>query len=262
LSPPTEVISLPRANVLGVGVHATNLEEAVTVSDHVLQSGSRGYVCLTGVHGVMEARRDPKLRRILNAATLCLPDGMPTVWVGRAQGHSAMARVYGPDYMLGLCRLSVAKRYRHFLYGGRPGVAEALRQKLEERMPGIEIVATYTPPFGTLSAKQEGELREHVAASRPDILWVGLSTPKQERFMAEHLGKLDVKLMAGVGAAFDIHAGLISDSPGWIKACGLQWLDRLRKEPRRLWRRYLRNNPAFLWNLALQTAGLKRFVVE
>jgi len=259
---PTNVIGLPRANVLGVGVHATNLEEAVTVSDHLLQSGNRGYVCLTGVHGVMEARRDPRLRHILNAATLCLPDGMPTVWVGRAQGHGAMARVYGPDYMLELCRLSVDRRYRHFLYGGCPGVAGVLRQRLEDRIPGIKIVATYTPPFGMLSEKQERELREQVAASKPDIFWVGLSTPKQERFMAEHLGKLDAKLMAGVGAAFDIHAGLISDSPGWIKTCGLQWLDRLRKEPRRLWRRYLRNNPAFVWNLALQAAGVKRFVVE
>ena len=260
--PPIRVIILPRANILGVGVHATSLGEAVTVSDHLLQSGSRGYVCLTGVHGVMEAQRDPELRRILNEATLCLPDGMPTVWVGRAQGNLLMARVYGPDYMLELCRLSVARGYRQFLYGGRPGVAQILQRKLEEQIPGIQIVGTYTPPFGPLPAAQERELSEQVAACKPNILWVGLSTPKQERFMAEYLGKLDVRLMAGVGAAFDIHAGLISDSPDWIKACGLQWLDRLRKEPRRLWKRYAKSNPAFVWNLALQATGVKRFVVE
>ncbi len=259
---PTRFAELPRANVLGVGIHATTLKEAVTLSDCLLQSGARGYVCLTGVHGVMEAHRDPQLRSILNKATLCLPDGMPTVWLGHAQGHRRMGRVYGPDYMAELCRHSVSRGYRHFLYGGKPGVAERLRERLEQRIPGIDIVGTYTPPFGALSEAQQQELREQVLSCRPDILWVGLSTPKQERFMAEHIKKLDVTLMAGVGAAFDIHAGLLADSPDWIKACGLQWLDRLRKEPRRLWRRYLHNNPAFVWNLALQMAGVRQFSVD
>lgn len=256
---PTRFLHLPRANVLGVGVHATNLEEAVLLSGRLLQSGDRGYVCLTGVHGVMEARRDARLQNILNDATLCLPDGMPTVWVGHGQGHRNMGRVYGPDYMLAMCRLSLKRGHRHFLYGGKPGVAELLQRKLEEKFPGLRIVGSYTPPFGPLSAEQESDLCEMVAESKPDILWVGLSTPKQELFMAEHIGKLDVKLMAGVGAAFDIHAGLASDSPRWIKNCGLQWLDRLRKEPRRLGGRYLRNNPAFLWNIALQIGGMRRF---
>jgi len=260
--PPTRFLHLPRANVLGVGVHATNLEEAVLLSDRFLQSGARGYVSVTGVHGVMEAERDSQLRRILNDATLCLPDGMPAVWVGRAQGHLAMGRVYGPDYMLAMCRLSAARGYRNFLFGGKPGVAELLQQQLQQRLPNLQIVGAYTPPFGPLSAAQESELRDLVAESKPDILWVGLSTPKQERFMAGHLDKLEVKLMAGVGAAFDIHAGLVSDSPGWVKQCGLQWLDRLRKEPRRLWRRYLRNNPAFVWKIALQMTGAQQFSIN
>jgi N-acetylglucosaminyldiphosphoundecaprenol N-acetyl-beta-D-mannosaminyltransferase len=259
---PISFTGLPRVNVLGVGVHATTLEQAVTLSDCLLQSGARGYVCLTGVHGVMEAQRDPHFRRILNQAALCLPDGMPTVWLGHLQGHRPMGRVYGPDYMIALCRCSLSRRYRHFLYGGRPGVAGLLRQRLQQRFPGIQIVGTYTPPFGSLSEVQERQLREQIAASRPDILWVGLSTPKQERFMAEHVGELDVPLMAGVGAAFDLHAGLVTDSPAWIKTCGLQWLDRLRKEPRRLWRRYLQNNPAFLWEAGLQATGLRRFTVD
>ena len=242
-------------------MHATTLEEAVTLSDCLLQSGARGYVCLTGVHGVMEARRDPELRQILNQALLCLPDGMPTVWLGRAQGHRLMGRVYGPDYMSELCRWSSSRGCRHFLYGGKSGVADLLRMRLERRFPGIQIVGTYTPPFGALSGGQERELREQVAACKPDILWVGLSTPRQERFMAEHLGKLDVALMAE-GAAFDLHAGVVADSPDWIKQCGLQWLDRLRKEPRRLWRRYLRNNPLFVWNIALQITGMRRFSVD
>lgn len=254
--------TLARANVLGIGVHATNLEEAVSLSDRLLQSGGRGYVCLTGVHGVMEAQRNPRLRRILNSATLCLPDGMPTVWVGHAQGHATMGRVYGPDYMLELCRLSQRRGYRHFLFGGLPGVAQLLQQRLDILCPGIQIVGIFTPPFGPLSHEQEAELFHRVARSKPDVLWVGLSTPKQEQFMAEYAPLLDVPLMAGVGAAFDIHAGLMPDSPDWMKACGLQWLDRLRKEPRRLWRRYLRNNPAFVWNMGLQAMGAKKFALR
>ena len=259
---PTRFLHLPRANVLGVAIHATNLEEAVLLSDRLLQTEGRGYVCLTGVHGVMEAGRDPELHRILNDATLCLPDGMPTVWVGHAQGHRSINRVYGPDYMLGMCRWSVARGYRHFLYGGRPGVVEQLQQRLRKMTPGLQIVGIYTPPFGPLSPLQQRELSDIVAECRPHIFWVGMSTPKQERFMAEYIDKLDVKLMAGVGAAFDIHAGLISDSPDWVKTCGLQWLDRLRKEPRRLWRRYLANNPAFVWNIALQVAGFRQFSLD
>jgi N-acetylglucosaminyldiphosphoundecaprenol N-acetyl-beta-D-mannosaminyltransferase len=210
----------------------------------------------------MEARRNPKLQTILNHAVLCLPDGMPTVWVGRAQGHRSMGRVYGPDYMLALCRLSVSRSYRHFLYGGNPGVATLLQERLESMFPGIRIVGTFTPPFGSLSHEQELELFHLVAECRPDIIWVGLSTPKQEQFMAEYAPLLSVPLLAGVGAAFDIHAGLAQDSPDWVKNCGLQWLDRLRKEPRRLWRRYLRNNPAFVRDVALQFAGSKRFTIE
>lgn len=254
--------NLPRANVLGIGVHATNLEEAVRLSDRLLQCGERGYVCLTGVHGVMEAQRNPKLRRTLNDATLCLPDGMPTVWVGHAQGHAEMSRVYGPDYMLELCRVSVGRGYRHFLYGGLPGVAHLLQKRLEAMLPGVQIVGTFTPPFGPLSHEQERELFHLVARCRPDIFWVGLSTPKQEQFMAEYGPLLGVPLMAGVGAAFDIHAGLIPDSPDWIKQCGLQWVDRLRKEPRRLSKRYLANNPAFLWNLALHLIGARHFALD
>jgi N-acetylglucosaminyldiphosphoundecaprenol N-acetyl-beta-D-mannosaminyltransferase len=254
--------AIPRANVLGVGVHAVTLEEAVAHSDCLLQDGRRGYISLTGVHGVMEAQRNPGLRRSLNDSALCLPDGMPMVWVGRAQGHRAMRRVYGPDYMLAMCRMSVARGYRHFLYGGRPGVAERLQRRLEEWFAGLQVVGTFTPPFGPLSHDDEARLCHVVARAQPDILWVGLSTPKQEQFMAEYGRMLGVPLMAGVGAAFDIHAGLIADSPNWMKKSGLQWLDRLRKEPRRLWRRYLRNNPAFVWNLVLQLTRAREFRLD
>jgi len=260
--PPTDDPLAARANLLGVGISAIDMQEALGRSQRLLQQRRKGYICVTGVHGIMEAQRDAGFRTILNRSFLCAPDGVPTVWVGRMQGHRRMRRVYGPDFMLEMCRLSAARGYRHFLYGGNIGVAEKLKQCLERRCPGISIVGTYTPPFRTLTAGEENEITAMVAAVRPDIVWVGLSTPKQERFMAGIIDRLDTCLMVGVGAAFDINAGLLADAPMWMKAAGLQWLHRLLKEPRRLWRRYLRNNPEFLWNIGLQLAGIRSFDVE
>ena len=252
----------PLANVLGVGVSAINMAEALRLSDRLLQQRRKGYICVTGVHGVMESQRDSLLRDILNRSLLCLPDGMPTVWVGQLQGHRTMGRVYGPDFMLQLAKLSARHGYRHVLYGGKRGVAEKLRAKLEILIPAINIVGTYTPPFQPLTPLEEEEVTKRINQSRPDIIWVGLSTPKQERFMAQYIDRFDTGLMIGVGAAFDIHSGLLTDAPQWVKDCGLQWLDRLCREPRRLWRRYLSNNPRFLWDIALQFSGLKRFDVN
>jgi N-acetylglucosaminyldiphosphoundecaprenol N-acetyl-beta-D-mannosaminyltransferase len=253
---------LPRANVLGVGVHAIDMEEAIRQSHRLIQGGGRGFVCATGVHGIMESQNDPGLRDILNRAFLCVPDGMPTVWVGRLQGHHEMHRVYGPDYMIEMCRRSLQRDYRHFLYGGAPGVAEKLKAKLEARMPWLRIVGTYTPPYGPLSPEQEHDLIAMVEQRKPDIFWVGLSTPKQEQFMSRYLERLDVKLMAGVGAAFDLHAGLRNDAPNWIKLCGLQWLHRLQQEPRRLGPRYLKHNPRFVWQICGQWSGSKEFEIR
>lgn len=252
----------PLANVLGVGVSAINMAEALQLSDRLLRERGKGYICVTGVHGVMESQRDAALRQILNDSFLCLPDGMPTVWVGRWQGHPAMGRVYGPDFMLELCKLAARHDCRHFLYGGERGVADRLRERLEILVPAINIVGTYTPPFRPLTTAEEDDLIAQVNRSRPDIVWVGLSTPKQERFMAQYIERLNTTLMVGVGAAFDIHAGFLRDAPQWMKSCGLQWLDRLLQEPDRLWRRYLTNNPRFLWDIALQFSGLKSYRVN
>lgn len=251
-----------RTNVLGVGVSAINMQDAVQISDSLIQSNGKGYVCVTGVHGVIEARSDMDFRRILNGSLLTTPDGMPMVWIGRMRGLSRMRRVYGPDFMIELCRHSVERGYRHFLYGGGPGVAEQLAEALRKRCPGLQVVGTYTPPFRALNPSEEADLAAMVAEAKPDVLWVGLSTPKQERFMAGYLDKLDVKLMVGVGAAFDIHTGSIKDAPPMMKQMGLQWLHRLAQEPRRLWRRYLINNPKFIWNISLQFLGLRKFPIE
>jgi N-acetylglucosaminyldiphosphoundecaprenol N-acetyl-beta-D-mannosaminyltransferase len=186
---------------------------------------------------------------------------VPTVWLGHLHGFKHMTRVYGPDFMLNMCALSVQRGYRHFLYGGRPGIAEELRTELTRRYPGLQIVGTYTPPFRPLNAEEEEDLRAQLAASQADILWCGLSTPKQERFMAVYSGRLPVKLMVGVGAAFDLLSGNLAEAPDWMKRSGLQWLYRLIKEPKRLWRRYLLNNPRFIWLSLLQLSRLRRFSV-
>lgn len=241
----------PRANVLGVGISAITMEEAISETDELLRRNSKGYICVTGVHGVMEAQDDAEFRRILNESFLTVPDGMPAVWVGRHQGF-AVERVYGPDFMRDFCRFSVARGYRHFLYGGNDGVAESLKAALERMIPGLLVAGTYTPPFRPLNASELKELQSIVERTHPDVMWIGLSTPKQERFMAEYLHSLNVNVMVGVGAAFDIHTGRIKDAPQWIKNMGMQWLHRLAQERKRLWRRYLVNNPRFIWKICLQ----------
>jgi N-acetylglucosaminyldiphosphoundecaprenol N-acetyl-beta-D-mannosaminyltransferase len=248
-----------RANVLGVGVHAIDMATAVGVIQDALAEGRKGYVCLTGVHGVMEAQRDPEFRKTLDRALMVAPDGMPMVWVGRAQGFRQMGRVYGPDLMRAVCSQSLGQRVRHFLYGGKPGVAEKLRNNLEAWYPGIRIVGTHTPPFRPLLPDEQKAIEDRIARCNPDIIWVGMSTPKQERFMEENVERFTCGLMIGVGAAFDIHTGNLKDAPPWIKQAGLQWLHRLCQEPSRLGKRYLVNNPAFVWRIALQLMGLRRY---
>lgn len=247
------------ANVLGVRIDALPPRAVVRRLLQAARDGESGYVCVTGVHGVMEAQRDPVFRTILGASMLTVPDGMPTVWMGRLQGHRAMSRVYGPSLMLDLCEASVAEGRTHFLYGGVPGVAEDLAARLRARFAGIRIVGTYTPPFRPLSPAEEAALVRTVDALRPDFFWVGLSTPKQERFMAAYQGRLPTRIMLGVGAAFDMHSGRTRQAPRWMQQSGLEWLFRLVQEPRRLFARYARNNPGFAWRAGLQVMGLRSY---
>jgi N-acetylglucosaminyldiphosphoundecaprenol N-acetyl-beta-D-mannosaminyltransferase len=222
----------------------------------------KGYVCVTGVHGVTEAQNDPAFCAILNAAFLNTTDGMPLVWLGRHAHGRWVDRVYGPDLMLEIFRATQSTTIRHFFYGGAPGVAEELKTRLEARFPGVTVCGTYCPPFRPLNPTEEADLQSIVREARPDIIWVGLSTPKQERFMAEYLSKLDTTLMFGVGAAFDFHAGRISQAPRWMQRSGLEWFYRLCSEPRRLGRRYLVNNPLFIWRILGQLSGLRKYPLE
>ncbi|CAN2042212.1 N-acetylglucosaminyldiphosphoundecaprenol N-acetyl-beta-D-mannosaminyltransferase [Candidatus Magnetomoraceae bacterium gMMP-15] len=241
-----------RVNVLGVGISITNMKMAVeNICDLAKQPG-RNYICVTGVHGVMESQKNDDLKKIHNSSGLTVPDGMPLVWAGKIYGHSDMGRVYGPDLMWTICKSSVKKGFTHFLYGGNKGVAETLKNTLEKKIPGIKIAGTYTPPFRPLTNAEEKDMIKQVNQTKPDFFWVGLSTPKQEIFMSEYILKLDTKVMLGVGAAFDYHTGRVTDSPDWIKRSGMQWLHRLLQDPKRLWKRYLINNPLFVYKFLKQ----------
>ena len=244
-----------RVDVLGVGVSAIDLERAVATFDQWIATGARHYVCVSGVHGVMESRRDPALRDVHNAAGLVTPDGMPLVWLSRLAGERQVRRVYGPDLLLAYCTHGIAFGRRHYFYGGAPGVAERLAQRLCGRVPGLRVVGMYTPPFRALTAEEDADVVAHIDAAAPDVVWVGLSTPKQERWMAEHRARLGAPVLVGVGAAFDFHAGLKRQAPRWMQRSGLEWAFRLATEPRRLGRRYLVNNPQFVWHVARQLAS-------
>lgn len=231
-----------RVDVLGVQISAVSMDIAVATVADWIAAGTREYVCVTGVHGVMESQRDPALRMIHNESGMTTPDGMPMVWAGRRAGAPWMTRVYGPDLMLAVLERAAAEGWRSYFYGGAPGVADVLAQRMERRFPGLEVVGTASPAYPPVPGADD----EMLNAAGPDLIWVGLSTPTQERWMAAHRTALNAPVLLGVGAAFDIHAGLLRQAPRWIQRSGFEWAYRLAREPRRLAARYLRNNPAFV----------------
>jgi N-acetylglucosaminyldiphosphoundecaprenol N-acetyl-beta-D-mannosaminyltransferase len=248
----------PAFRVVGVRVDAVQLPEAVARIKRWIDKREYGkYVAVTGMHGVAESRQDPRFREILNQAALVVPDGMPLVWLGRWHGYSLRRRVTGSELMLAFCR-ETGSQPRHFFYGGAPGVAEDLARQLHEQF-NITVAGTYTPPFRPLSEAEEADLTSHVHAAAPDILWVGLSTPKQERWMSDHHLKLKVPVILGVGAAFDMNSGRLKRAPAWMRESGLEWFYRLLSEPRRLWRRYLVTIPQSVWSISLELFHIRKF---
>jgi N-acetylglucosaminyldiphosphoundecaprenol N-acetyl-beta-D-mannosaminyltransferase len=234
---------LPSFQMLGVRVDALQIRDAVEqMRSWINDRGPKTrFVAVTGMHGIAEARENSQFRRILNAADLVVPDGMPLVWVARVKGHALRHRVCGSELMTHFCQ-ETGNNYRHFFYGGAPGVAEELAQTLHQEH-GIIVAGTYTPPFHPLSEDQEKEVASLLETASPDVLWVGLSTPKQEKWIYEHRSNFSVPVMLGVGAAFDMNSGKLQRAPKWMRDCGLEWLFRLASEPRRLWRRYLLTIP-------------------
>lgn len=250
-------------NILGTRVAAIDIPRTVSMIEGWIAEKEFGrYVCVTGVHGVMESLRSESIRGIHNRADAVVPDGMPLVWLGRLRGRRNMGRVYGPDLMLALLARSAELGLTSFFYGGAPGVADVLKQRMEERFPGLRVAGTWCPPFRELTGEEEKEAIDAINRAQPDLLWVGLSTPKQEMLMAAWSGRVRAKVMLGVGAAFDFHTGRVRQAPRWMQRMGLEWFFRLCMEPRRLAGRYLRNNPLFLWHIVLQLTRLRKYPAE
>jgi N-acetylglucosaminyldiphosphoundecaprenol N-acetyl-beta-D-mannosaminyltransferase len=208
----------------------------------------------------MECQRDEEMRRAVNGAGLATPDGMPLVWLSRRwQNQTRVERVYGPDLMLALCHCSVKRGYSHYFYGGAAGVPELLAEKLERLIPGLKLAGTYSPPFHPLTTAEDAQIVTRINQATPDIVWVGLGTPKQDLWMAAHRDQLTAPVLVGVGAAFDFHTGRIPQAPPGMQRAGLEWLFRLWQEPRRLWYRYLVYNPLFIALVAAQLLKLRRY---
>ena len=239
--------------LLGLPIAMTDYERAMDVMDAMVARRERGYVCAVAVHAVTVAQGDPEMHAAIQNSTLTVPDGMPLVWAANALGEDLPNRVYGPELMRRYNRRCAEKGHRVWLYGGRDqGSLVQLALRLRQENPGIQIVGGYSPPFRPLTSEEEDALVRQINASKPDVLWVGIGVPKQEKWMARMRERLDVPVICAVGAAFDFHAGRISMAPSWMQERGLEWTYRIAQEPRRLLPRYLYYNPRFLMAFARQ----------
>jgi N-acetylglucosaminyldiphosphoundecaprenol N-acetyl-beta-D-mannosaminyltransferase len=223
--------------------------------DAMIARRERGYVCVAPVHSVMLSRTDTEMRAALLGAAFTVPDGMPVVWAANLLGERLSGRVYGPELMARYCERCAERGHRVWLYGGHDqGMLVELTLRLRQRHPGIKIVGGYSPPFRLLSAQEEDDLAGRINEAGPDVLWVGIGVPKQEKWMARMRERLEVPVMCAVGAAFDFHAGRISQAPTWMQDRGLEWIYRIAQEPLRLLPRYLYYNPLFVLAFAKQLA--------
>lgn len=235
-----------RIDLLGVEVSAINMGDAIATIEEWIDQRTPHYVCIRDVHGLIASRKDHRLRDIHNQAGLVTPDGMPIVWFSRLLGVKRIERVYGPDLMRAISARSPGRGHRHFYFGGAPGVADRLAAALIAANPGLNVVGTLCPPFRPLTPDEDAEVIAQINSAAPDIVWVGLGSPKQEYWMANHIHLLNASVLIGVGAAFDFLSGTKKQAPAWVQRNGLEWLFRLCSEPRRLWARYAYVVPRFL----------------
>ncbi len=243
----------PRAEILGVPLAVSDYNEVIAWMDAIIASGARGSMTAAAVNLVMSARDDPATMRAVLSATLAVPDGQPLVWALRLLGHKRATRVYGPDLMAHFCAHAATLGTPIYLYGGRSEEALALLvERLSERFPGLRIAGGFSPPFRPLTAEERERVIAEIDGSGAQVVWVGTGQPKQELWMSEMRPLLAAPLLVGVGAAFDFHAGIVSQAPAWMQRGGLEWIYRLSREPRRLWRRYASQNPRFVEAFARQ----------
>jgi N-acetylglucosaminyldiphosphoundecaprenol N-acetyl-beta-D-mannosaminyltransferase len=257
--PPGVLDSIRERKILGIPLAMTDYAHALDAMDEMIERREKGIVCAVAVHAVTVGYEDPEMLEALQRATLVLPDGMPVVWAANMLGENLRERVYGPELMLRYNDRCAERGHRVWLYGGRDqGSLVQLALNMRQRHPHIKIVGGYSPPFRPLSAQEENEVVRQINEARPDVLWVGIGVPKQEKWMARMRDRLEVPVMCGVGAAFDFHAGRISQAPGWMQERGLEWIYRIAQEPRRLLPRYLYYNPRFVMAFARQYMAERR----
>jgi N-acetylglucosaminyldiphosphoundecaprenol N-acetyl-beta-D-mannosaminyltransferase len=248
-------IDVHRREILGIPIAMLDYERAMDVMDRMVEESYRGWVCAAAVHSVMVAQDDPLMKKALTDAVITVPDGMPIVWAANTLGEHLPNRVYGPELMRRYCNRSVERGHRVWLYGGRDqGALVQLALNLRRKHPGIRIVGGYSPPFRSLTSEEDDAIADQINAARPDVVWVGIGVPKQEKWMVRMRERLDVPVMCAVGAAFDFHAGRVSQAPRWMQERGLEWTYRIAQEPRRLLPRYLYTNPRFMYELTRQYA--------
>jgi N-acetylglucosaminyldiphosphoundecaprenol N-acetyl-beta-D-mannosaminyltransferase len=247
------------APVLGIPLALTDYDGVLDWIDASVAVGRRGYVCVAATHTVMASQEDPELRAAVLGADLTVPDGQPLVWALNLLGYPLRDRVYGPDLMKAACVRAASNGQRFYFYGGRDrGALDLLARRLRARHPGLQIAGTYAPVFRALSEAEEEAIAAEINAAAPDVVWVGIGVPRQEKWMARMRERLDAPVLVGVGAAFDFHAGLVKQAPDRLQRAGLEWLFRLSQEPRRLWRRYLRYNPRFVAGFTRQYVRHRR----
>jgi len=260
VAPPAEALPpVDQAPVLGVPLAVTDYDRTLDWIDAAVALGAREYLCVAAVHTVMESQEDSALRDAVDGAAFTVPDGQPLAWALRKLGHDIDARVYGPELMDRACARAARSGQRFYLYGGRDEQALAqLAVNLLDRHPGLQLAGGWSPPHRELTDTELDAVAARIDAARPDVVWVGIGVPKQEKWMAAMRPRLDAPVLVGVGAAFDFHAGLIPQAPAWMQERGLEWLFRLTQEPRRLWKRYARHNPRFVAGFARQWAAHRR----
>lgn len=243
--------TLKKFPILEVKISAIDMPDACMLVEEAVEKKQKKYICVCPVSTIMECKRDAKVLASVNNADLATPDGMAVVWLGKMRGYGNIRRVYGPELMQAVCALSKDKGYKHYLYGSSPGILEKLKKNLTQKYPGLNICGAYSPPFRALTREEDEKIVREINGNCPDIIWVGLGSPKQDLWMYEHRQGIRAPVMIGVGAAFDFLAGAKPQAPRWIRNYGFEWLFRLVTEPNRLWRRYLVSYPLFAYFLTV-----------
>lgn len=238
--------------ILGVKISAINMHDACSLVENAILKRYKIYICVCPVSTIMECKKNATVLKSVNSADLVTPDGMAVVWLGRMRGHKNIRRVYGPELMQNICDISKEKGYKNYLYGSTRDTLNKLQEKLTKQYPGLVIRGSFSPPFRQLTKNEDEEIVKEINGSNPDIVWVGLGSPKQDLWMHEHRNRINAPIMIGVGAAFDFLAGTKPQAPRWIRDNGFEWLFRFITEPKRLWRRYLIHNFLFIYYVGIE----------